>query len=432
MVTTTLDVVIPEEKFKFSGNRTEKPFADVTTPVDPSFAPQSTAPAPSPTVGESLLGQVQGLQGQVDKIRTMEEALAAGRGGPVIGSFEEEQTVDPFDDERARKQAQRDQLRLHQAEIDATNQIYDEQLRVARLEGEGRIGSTRAIGARGGILGSDFAGAQKAGQQSANTAEQRAIGAERSAKIGSIMGRVRSSVLAQMEEKRAAYTLGADALLANISGQSKAKEANVNQFAGDLIAQGFDIADLDEEELKAFASEAGVTTQDLIAGYARAQASQQKEEGDPFTLKEGEQRFDAEGNLVASGKDKKVVLKEGDVVLDAEGNVVRKVAKTKAPGVGGTGKNLTSGSLNLSAEDVGDGAQQLESSRGSDGYVDSQLYADMLSFFADQGGLVQDFVKTYPADLYLNPDDPTVKEFVKTELQRDTTDELTQLLFGDV
>jgi len=393
----------------------------------PTAAPTAGVEQPTPTIGESLeAARLQALD--------IQEGIAGLPGDPTFAASTPlgvEAAPEAFDEEGARRNATRRQLQLHQAEIDAVNQIAQQELAQARLEQTGRLGSQRAIGARGGILGSDFAGAQKEKVQQFGAGIRRGIEAERTAKIGAIMGNVRQSVLDEVTAKREARQQGADEYLDFLKRGQERKTTNVSRFAQDLLAQGFDITDIEEEELQAFAKEAGVTTQDLVAGFARAQASVAGEVGEPFTLKQGEQRFDAEGNLVASGADKPTILKEGDVIVDAEGNVVRKIAKTSAAGTGG-GKGLTSGSLDLTSEDVSEGAQQLEASRGADGYSDTQTYADMLSLFAEQGGLVQDFVKTYPADLYLNPNDPTVKEFIKTELQRDTTDELTKLLFGGV
>jgi len=409
--------------------------------VDPSMmatAPQS-APAPAPTIAQSFeqnpnraaqLKQLSGLQSQLARLQAQQTASQDSTPSFVSSSFDQGTNIDPFEEQRNQREAQRNQLRLHQAEIDATNIIFDEQLAQARLQGEGRLGSTRAMGARGGILGSDFSASQKQGQITANNSQQRAIQAERQAKIGNIMGSVRSSVLADMEDRREAYTLGADALLANLAGEKGRKQNNIRQFALAMLAQGIDITDLEEDELSEIAKEAGVSANDLTSGFFSAQASQAGEEGESFTLKAGEQRFDSEGNLVAEVAGKPTVLKEGDVVLDAEGNVVRTIARTTATG-GGKGGGLTSGSLNLTGGDISEGVQQLESSRGADGYADTQTYADMLSLFAEQGGRVQDFIKEYPADLYLNPEDDTVKNFIKTEMQSDSVDALTRMMFPE-
>jgi hypothetical protein len=272
------------------------------------------------TVGDSLAG-----------IQTEE----AAQGTFTPGGFEQYAESDPFDEDAARRQATRNQLRLYQAEIDATNRIYDEQLNQARLAQTGRLGSQRSVAARGGLLGSSFGSAQKEKVTQYGVGIERGIQAERAAKIGNIMGNVRQSVVDEMAERREAYQLGADAVIANIAGRSARKQENINQFAGDLIAQGFDITDLSDEELQQFATEAGVTTNDLVSGYARAKASLSTEEKTEI-LKPGEQWVDSQGNVIASGANEPIVMKEGDTIVDENGNVIRKFAKTAAPKVAGT------------------------------------------------------------------------------------------------
>lgn len=309
--------------------------ASAPAPTPTASTPTPMAPAPIDVRSQQMAQlnnartQLEGIQQQLNQ-RTIGDSLADA-GSPLLGTPTGYTPQTPFDEDRARKQAQREQLRLHQAEIDATNQIYDNQLNDARLQGLGRLGSTRALGARGGILGSDFAATQKQNQIGANNAEQAAIQAERLTKIGTIMGNVRDSVFKQMEDKRQAYTLGADALLANIAGQAKAKEDNINMFAGDLIAQGFDIADLDPEELQAFAKEANVSTNDLLIGYARAKKAATTTDDKKYTLKAGETLVNAAGETISSIPGEPVVYKEGDLIMNADGTTT-KVPKTSAAG----------------------------------------------------------------------------------------------------
>lgn len=58
------------------------------------------------------------------------------------------------------EQAYQKKLKQYQAEIDATNNIYAQILADTKQQGMGRLGSSRAIQARGGLLGSDFGAAQ--------------------------------------------------------------------------------------------------------------------------------------------------------------------------------------------------------------------------------------------------------------------------------
>ena len=67
------------------------------------------------------------------------------------------------------------------------------------------------------------------------------------------------------------------------------------------------------------------------------------------------------------------------------------------------GKSVKSGSATFSGEDVAQGAAMLEASRGDDGYVDPTVYQRLSETWIEDGGLIQDFIKTYPPKQYVNP-----------------------------
>ena len=71
------------------------------------------------------------------------------------------------------------QLNLYQGQIDATNQIYAQKLGEAKTQGVSNLGSGRAIQARSGLLGSDFASSQNADITAQNTEIGRASCRER-------------------------------------------------------------------------------------------------------------------------------------------------------------------------------------------------------------------------------------------------------------
>ena len=308
----------------------------------PVAAPAQSAPAQSVVTGEPVaepaptnMETLQGIKTEALRIQDILNQREEGSGFAAPG-VEQGTTTDPFDVEAEQRRSQRAQLRLHQAEIDATNQVYDQLLNEARVQGQGRIGSTRAIGARGGILGSDFAGAQKQAQIGANTQEQRGIQAERQAKIGNIMGEVRSAALADVEQRRLAYSTNADAVLADIKGQKERRQNNINAFAESLLAQGIDIEDLSPEELNAFATESGIAEDELRNGYAvyKSQADAQGAAAGLETRKtEAEiRKIDAD---IESGK--VIKLSEGNMLYDTTTGETFKNPKTFAPKGGGTG-----------------------------------------------------------------------------------------------
>lgn len=260
----------------------------VRTAMPPAM-PTAPAPTPAPTVGETLGTQTSvGFETPdqtVARAQTMLDSLKAGTGAGsefTTGGFGTEETFTPFDEDEARRQSMRDQLRLHQAEIDATNRIFDAELGQARVEGMGRLGSQRAGAARGGLLGSDFAGAQKERVQDFNQEERELIGAQRAAAIGAIMGRVRSSVQSEIAEKREARAQSAEEYLNFLTRSDERKESNLQQVVGDLISQGFNPNDLGEAELKEMLKGSALSVNDVIAGYAQAQFAQEAEGGEDF------------------------------------------------------------------------------------------------------------------------------------------------------
>lgn len=74
---------------------------------------------------------------------------------------------------------------------------------------------------------------------------------------------------------------------------------------------------------------------------------------------------------------------------------------------------VTSGNLTLSSQDIASGVSALESSRGEDGYVNSETYQQMYNMWTQGGGLPQDFVKTYPPEYYANPRDRSLPNILR-------------------
>lgn len=391
--------------------------------------PTPTA-TPQPTATPRVVDNNNDYYSQLEAVKQRALQLKANEtvSEPTVGqtlSFSPG-TYDPYPSyesiygpEPDQKQIMRDQLRLYQTEIDATNQIYDQLLNQARLEGQGRIGSQRAISARGGILGSDFSVAQKQKVQDYNTGIERGIQSERLAAIGAIMGNVRSSVRDEMEAKRTARQQGAENYLAYLSASGERKENNLSLLAQDFVAQGVDPNELDPQELGAIAKEAGTTTKDLLARYSRELASQAPAEDKRYTLSAGERLVDGQGNLIAEGGNKPGTIystSNGLVRIDDQGNAQLVYSVPKSSG-GGSGAAITSGSLSVSKDELSEFSKELESSRGEDGYANTAYYMENLNSFVQNGGLIADFIKEFDPDNYLNPNDPTIPPAVKNAMK---------------
>jgi len=241
------------------------------------------------------------------------------------------------------RKSQRNQLALHQAEIDATNQVFDQLLNEARLQGQGRLGSQRASAARGGLLGSDFAGSQKNKVEGFNNDINRGIGAERSAAIGAIMGNVRSSVQTEIRDKREARQAGATEYLNFLTRSDERRDNNAALFANDFLSQGQNPADFTDEELTEMLQGSGVSKADLIRNYSSAQASSESA-GAETALKT--RKTEAEISKIEAdiAKGKVISLGEGSMLYNTETGEQFKNPKTYAPKTGGGGGSTFSSS----------------------------------------------------------------------------------------
>ena len=147
--------------------------------VQSAYNPPLPAPAPAPAqsvvTGEPV-AEPQPTQGDtLNTIKTealrIQDILNSGNVTESNQAFsapgaEQFTDAEEFDVDAAQREAQRAQLKLHQAEIDATNQVYDQLLNEARVQGQGRLGSQRAIAWRRGMAGSPAGSAQKEKVQS--------------------------------------------------------------------------------------------------------------------------------------------------------------------------------------------------------------------------------------------------------------------------
>lgn len=276
--------------------------------------PGLSIPAPSPTaVIEPTLGQSLGTSGSSSSYyqsaipgstsvpttvtpTSFNAPSAYSYGDPKIEAILRGQATSNVDPRKIRREIER----MFRAEIDATNDIYDQLLEEARIQGEGRLGSQRAGAARGGILGSDFAGSQKKKVQDYNTAIAKSINAERQAKISSIMGFARESASNEIARQTLAQQQGAQSYLAYLGEAEKNKTNNINAVASALLTQGVDPSQI-PDELEQIAGDLGTTTENILATYKNIQASSQANPGDQFTLSAGQARYDAAGNLIAEG-----------------------------------------------------------------------------------------------------------------------------------
>jgi hypothetical protein len=107
---------------------------------------------------------------------------------PVQEYYDSLDRTAPTGDEQTniREQARKDM----QAYLDAINSEYAGLVGQEQQAGQGRLGQTRAINARSGLIGSDFGEANTAETQKYNEANIKALEAEKSVRLGEVNGKI--------------------------------------------------------------------------------------------------------------------------------------------------------------------------------------------------------------------------------------------------
>lgn len=164
-------------------------------------------------------------------------------------------------------QIRADALAQMQAEINATNQIYADKLTRATQEGTGRLGTSTAIQARRGLLGSDFGQAQTATTQSANEDIYRSIENEKQAAISALLTKAKESGTAAIAEKRAAKEAGIDSYIKSLQGSQESAKSRASNLAATILAGKVALEDYDQASIEEAAKNAGVTVDSIKTAY---------------------------------------------------------------------------------------------------------------------------------------------------------------------
>lgn len=169
----------------------------------------------------------------------------------------------------------RDTLATYQAQIDAINNIYNDQLNQSRIRNaptyKARLDQGRISQVLGGLVASPLGEAQTTGIQTANEKEQAAaeaiINDRRASELASIYGQVRASNEAALKAKYDAQKQGSDAVLAEIAARPARKQAALSNAVKALLAGGHDPSKMSAQELNSFLTGLGVTKDELQAEY---------------------------------------------------------------------------------------------------------------------------------------------------------------------
>lgn len=262
-ISPTVPVVPPAPVIKAPDDPSNK-YNTATGALNPNYAGYS-APAITPITAPVAPGSVADIsrsfyeepinpdQAEIDRLR-----------GIVGGTYQE---TDP-------NVIYQKMLLDQQARIDAINNVYNDQLAQARLRGQGRLGTSIARQARGGLLGSSFGTAMTNVQEAANVEEQKAIENQRMLDVQSVYSKISADAREEAAANRLAKSKGAEAMLEfyNVTKPALRAKRAKNAIAG-LIQKGVDITTLTPDELNSFTSGLGMTKDEFVTSFNEAQTT---------------------------------------------------------------------------------------------------------------------------------------------------------------
>jgi hypothetical protein len=202
----------------------------------------------------------------------------------------------PINESDIRKQT----MDLFKNQIDAVNQVYSQMYNEAKMEGQGRLGTERAISARSGLLGSDFGVARKEGVVAANTANEQGIQAQKAAAVGQIMAQGNQLASQEIAAKKAAQQEGLDSYLSFLGQKAERQQANISSLATSMIEQGVSPDTLSSGQLSKLAKDYGTSENNIINAFQslktqqEAQQAQEQAANMPkgFSLGKNESRYE--------------------------------------------------------------------------------------------------------------------------------------------
>lgn len=259
-------------------------------------------------------------------------------------------------DEEAIRKATRDRF---QAQIDAVNQIYNQKKAEAKVQGTGRLGTTNAINARSGLLGSDFGAANTATTEQYNNDILNSIDSEMNAKIAAILTESDKDATAAIAEKRAAIEQGATKYLEYLGTSEAKKKASATALAKSLLAQGIDPSQLTKEQLDKISNNYGLTSDQFASLYtdAKTTADETKAKNDKLIADAEKAKASANQFELSDGQQKYVFdPKTGEAKLVATNAKEFAPNKYSAGGTGtggGTSGGSTGGARGTGISDTG-------------------------------------------------------------------------------
>lgn len=265
---------------------------------------------------------------------TADEAAANAARARVLqaNNADASLSVDPVSEYNAK-------LRTYQGQIDAENSVYQDKLNTARLAGQGRLGSSRAMQGRSGLLGSDFGAAQTDQVTNANTDETNALADAHGATLAAIQGLARKDATDSLTAKAAAKKAGADALLKYYTEDVPTqKTGRIGKVAQALYDKQIDPTTLTPAELKQLTGDWNVSADDITSGYSTIKTAKDAE---ATKIAQEAQKAQSAADLTTAQiaqinegirKGKYQSVNEGESIIDTTtGKVIYSKPKTYAP-----------------------------------------------------------------------------------------------------
>jgi len=173
----------------------------------------------------------------------------------------------PIDEAAIRKQKESE----FQAQIDAINAVYADKLRQEKTTSQWRLGSSRALQARSGLIGSDFGAAQTQNVAQLNREQEQSVENERLALVSQVLSQAKSNAAQEIAAKRAAKEAGGREYLNYLANAQTRKTQRTQDAARKLLALGKSPQDISDEELRS----AGISRQDLTVEYTSGKSAQE-------------------------------------------------------------------------------------------------------------------------------------------------------------
>ena len=164
-----------------------------------------------------------------------------------------------------------------QGAIDSTNAMYANKLSQSKRSGAGVLGSTGAIQARRGLLGSDFGQAQVDNVNTANQEVYDNIEQERLARINDIMSKAKEDSSARYAKAVEAGEKGLKFKLENLRQAQNQLKTGADQAAQVLLASKTDFSTMTNDEINAFAKEYGTNKGAIQAALSLSRYATEKE-----------------------------------------------------------------------------------------------------------------------------------------------------------